>query len=132
LISVKISGVRTVGKKLDRKKEQLEENIMEEIIKTALVDIETPAKKKCHVDTGRLRASIHTEYIGKKQYNYKDNIGNSFDGALSVKLEDDEVLVGTNVEYGQKMEAIDPYLFPAFESSKAGLRSRLRNIKNKL
>ena len=127
-----MTGIKTVGKNIENAKIKLNDNMKKEMITTALVNIETPAKKKCHVKTGRLRASIHTEYMGNKGYSYKNNIGNSFNGALSVKLDKDDVVVGTNVEYATKMEALDPYLFPAFENAKPILRKRLKEAVKKI
>lgn len=74
---------------------------VDNIARTAALMVESEAKKLCPVDTGRLRASITTEKIGKAAY-----------------------AVGTNVEYApyvefgtRKMRA-QPYLRPALERVK--------------
>ena len=36
-----------------------------------------------------------------------------------------DVIVGSNVVYAQKIERLDPYLFPAMEKSKSDLKSRI-------
>ena len=84
------------------------------LVEVALVDVESYMKKNdIPVDTGRLRASIHTKFKNgmSKQYTpesetYSDNEGNTFDGTLSGKLTIDSVIVGTNVEYAEKINRI--------------------------
>lgn len=70
-------------------------------LQTAGFLVEASAKKKCPVDTGNLRASIHT----------------------SLEEEEKAVYIGTNVEYAacvengtSKMKA-QPYLAPALQEN---------------
>ena len=116
-------------------REEFLRKFTQEIITTGL-EVETDAKLKLttdeHIDTGRLRASIHTEYKGHTSHNYSDMEGNSFQGALNLRLRELDVIVGTNVVYAQKIERLDSYLFWAFEKNKAPLTRRLRNIINSL
>jgi hypothetical protein len=96
--------------------EKMKKGILDALVKTALVDIETPAKQNVRVDTGRLRASIHTEYMGHF-------------GDLSIKPTNSlQVIVGTNVEYAVYVERRYPFLFPAFESSRSALISRISDV----
>ena len=95
--------------------EKIKERVKSALRETAMVDVETPAKRQCRVDTGRLRASIHTEYFGNS-------------GKFTIAPKHDlEVIVGTNVDYGRYVERRYPFLFPAFESSRSALLQRLKN-----
>ena len=83
-----------------------------------LVKIETVAKNKLttdgHVDTGRLRASIHTEYLGTRRI-------------LPGKITDElGVVVGTNVEYAKYVERLDSYLGYAYKKARPILLRRVR------
>lgn len=62
------------------------------------------AKQIAPVRTGRYRSSIHLESPSKSDYRYSDNKGRSFDGGFSEKPADDEIFVGTNVEYAGFLE----------------------------
>jgi hypothetical protein len=111
----------------------LEEKIKEAIKQTALIDVETRAKQNLtsggHVDTGRLRASIHTSFRGNTGHSYSDNQGGRFNGSLSESPRSElEFLVGTNVVYANYIERRFNYLQSAFENGKQRLQSRLRNI----
>ena len=109
---------------------QVEESVFNALKKTALEDVETPAKLRCRVDTGRLRASIHTEYFGrsgKLSISPKHKFfGRS--GKLSISPKHKfEVVVGTNVIYAVYVERRYPYLFPALENSRSALLQRLKS-----
>jgi len=98
----------------DRLKQELKEIGLE----TALVDIETEAKLKLtrdkHIDTGRLRASIHTEYEGSPLHIL---------GGISGPL---DWVVGTNVGYAWKIEKIDSYVIWAFKRAKPKYLTRCK------
>ena len=74
-------------------------------------EVVTDAKKKItqdkHIDTGRLRASI---------------------GVLSFRRDGLGVEVGTKVEYAEKIEKIDSFLFHAWEENRAKFINRLKKI----
>lgn len=127
-VEINLSGERQLRRRLNELPEQVQEAILQEMIETALTDIETEAKRNCRVDTGRLRSSIHTEFKGRRDYNYTDDEGRGFSGELNIAIRDNEVVVGTNVEYSKKIEAQYPYLFPAFERAKPALKRRLLNV----
>jgi hypothetical protein len=68
------------------------------------VEIETVAKRNVPVDSGRLRASIITVTRNATTFNYTDREGGSYDGMLrTVRARQGEVIVGTNVEYAEKI-----------------------------
>jgi len=62
------------------------------------------ATKNCPVDSGRLRASISYRVGKDKAVNYKNNANSeSWDDDLD-KTDENKVLIGTNVEYAQRIE----------------------------
>lgn len=83
-----------------------------EQLQTAGFMIERDAKKNCPVDTGNLRASIHT------------------------KMEESELAcyVGTNVEYavyveeGTSRQKAQPFLMPAAEQNKEAINNLFRGL----
>jgi hypothetical protein len=123
---------------------RVQDEVKKTLIKSALVDVETVAKQILtaggHVDTGRLRASIHTEYLGQTGHSYSaSSVGaktgakakqTNFDGGLSAKPSHElEVIVGTNVEYARRIHYEQtPYLQSALENARANLLSRFKNI----
>ena len=99
------------------------------------INIESEAKNEItrfnHVDTGRLRSSIHYESSTvNRNFRYSDNEGNSFDGSLGVNPDEFEVYVGTNVVYADKIRDINDYLFPPKERERVKLIRRLRHQLN--
>ena len=73
--------------------------------------VETDAKRRLsgelgsarHIVTGRLRASVHTEFKGENSFKgVKDS--ETKDGKLNVPIGELEAVVGTNVEYAPKIE----------------------------
>lgn len=112
-MTVRIDGDRILKSQLEKLKLLFPEECRQIVAEVALVDVETYAKaNEIPVDTGRLRNSIHTEFVNgfggliPKPTNYKDDAGNSFDGKLSASLDNDSVVVGTNLEYAQKINRI--------------------------
>ena len=85
------------------------------------LDIETDAKEKItedhHVDTGRLRASLHTENPKTSTNQYSDGTGRSFKGKLSETPKDNQVFIGTNVKYAQFIERRDSYMRYAYDKN---------------
>mgnify|MGYP002781198879 CR=1 FL=1 len=118
-VSVKLSSasVSKALRNIDKYKVYAVNQVKEEIAYTAL-SVESDAKRRCPVKTGRLRASIKTL------------IASSGLGAI----------VGTPVEYaadvefGSSSRKAKPYLFPAAESARAGFIARLKQIfkRNKI
>jgi len=87
------------------------EKVKDEIVLTA-IEIETEAKMKCPVDTGRLRSSIVAMTDRDKM----------------------AALVGTNVEYaayvelGTNNQQPQPFLYPAFFNNAKKMFERLTKI----
>jgi hypothetical protein len=134
---------KDVLRNIDRYKKELKEKTKEVLIETAMKEVETVAKDTLtndgHIDTGRLRASIHTSHWGKTKHAYKcSSTGaktgrkakkTSFDGTLSeAPFNELEVYVGTNVVYAHRIERLDPYLVPAYENGKKMLMVNLKKI----
>lgn len=69
--------------------------------------LEAMMKRRCPVDTGRLRASIHTTLFNQTPaFSYSDKKGNTFDGSFGHAPKTAlTALVGTNVEYAIYIEA---------------------------
>lgn len=98
----------------------LKKKVKDVVVKTAILDIETVAKQKLtidgHVDTGRLRADIHTEYQGGPINILKGRIGE-----LDAKS-------GTNVFYAGYIEDLDPFLTYAYKKAIPKLRVEIQKV----
>jgi HK97 gp10 family phage protein len=84
--------------------------------------IERDAKQLCVVDTGRLRASVSTNWTGSGlNRGETDSQAKVEDGVTSPDEKEFTVKIGTNVEYANFIEhgtsKMDPrpFLFPAYE-----------------
>lgn len=110
MLRTKVIGLGRIAKKFDSLPEALRNELIEISRETAIVDIETVAKQKLtsdgHIDTGRLRASIHTEYKGSPL---------SVLGTVKGPI---DFIVGTNVVYAWMIEKIDSYVLYAFKKAK--------------
>ena len=107
--NVKIEGLKELQAKLNKYSEQKKRQVDTELQTTAL-EIETGAKKRCPVDTGRLRSSIHHR-------------GRDLDYEILT-----DVHYGKYIEYGTSKMGAKPYMFPAFEFAKPGLMQRISEI----
>jgi len=106
-IQFNIQGVSKLKKEMERLSVQFPDEVRKIILETAIVDIESYAKTNdIPIDTGRLRSSIHTKYTKKIQHNYSDNVGNTYDGTIRESIDINSVVVGTNVEYAQKINRL--------------------------
>ena len=135
--SVRIRVSQRLRRNLNRLPQNIANDIKGAIVETALTRIETVAKqtltREGHVDTGRLRASIHTRYdTTNSNYIYRDNNGELFNGSLMENPRNDlhkfQIFVGTNVEYAGYIERRFPYLLPAFESAKIYMDRKIQSI----
>ena len=64
-----------------------------------------------HIVTSRLRNSIFVKSAGINSMSYQDKDGKSFISELqSITLSNNEIAIGTNVEYAEKIEIMDSYL----------------------
>jgi hypothetical protein len=76
------------------------------LLKKTAFDIDKGAKLQSPVKTGRLRSSIHVKFRPTDAFLYTDSAGEVHSGGLKTQIvEGKEVIVGTNVEYGRKMDA---------------------------
>lgn len=115
-VKFEFKGDKELQKKLSELAKKMPEEAQKLILETAIIDIESFAKSNTiPVDTGRLRASIHTKYVKSVNvanssthgnYSYSDNKGNSYDGSLSESVDINSVVVGTNVVYASKINRI--------------------------
>lgn len=79
-------------------------------------------KQDRHIVTSRLRNSVFVKTTNeakiKDQANYSDNQGNSFNGDLTtVRLRNNEAAFGTNVEYAEKIERLDSFIYWGFQNA---------------
>lgn len=136
MVRAKVSGLEQIGRNATEFEKKLIKALNGALVQSALVDVETVAKKKLtqdgHIDTGRLRASIHTTYKGKEHYSYADNDGKAFSSRLDVKRKENAVYVGTDVEYSTKIEALDSYLHYAHKNAKSKTDRRLKKAMDKV
>lgn len=133
--TVKVTGVKEALASL--KKWQV---IKTEACRIALKEIgfkvEAQAKGACPVDTGRLRASISTNWSGSPMNEGKT--GSRAKSGDGIKRPGGPpglcVVVGTNitygpfVEHGTKKQNAQPYLFPAYFSHEGEVEKRLSRI----
>jgi len=120
-ITIKIEGMEELKKNIAFYK-LLAPEACRRGLKTIGLKVETYAKQMCPVDTGRLRASISTNWSGSGMAEGKTGAkAQAGDGMPEPPGEKGMVVaVGTNVFYGpyqehgtSKMEA-RPYLYPAY------------------
>jgi hypothetical protein len=114
MISVDLKGDNKLREQLHILSGLMEDKVKAMILEVAFVDIETFAKKEVPVDTGRLRASIHTKFKSKgdakalplpesqQTFSYTSE-GQTYNGTLREPIKELEVIVGTNVEYAKKI-----------------------------
>lgn len=104
----------------DRAGEKLVNDLMNELITTGFL-IESGYKINVLVDTGRLRSSVHTEWKLE---------GKDRQGGQEFQLKDDEVKVGSNVNYAEHVEFRHKNfaLTDAYRKETAGLMQRLQKI----
>jgi len=120
-------------KKFDSLTEEIQKAMIDELRVTGFM-IESAYKIGVPVDTGRLRSSIHTEHSDQTSFSYSDSKGNTFTGSLGYRLKPTQVVVGTNVEYAEKIEYMGGKikgkgaLLTAFEAETKGLPERLAKL----
>lgn len=139
---VTIRGSQRIIDNMDEFKKKILKATHKAMVTTALIDIESVAKSKLtsdgHIDTGRLRSSIHTAYPnsmgveGQNTHNYTDRYGTRFMSRLDVDSQQFQVVVGTTVEYGVYIENMDSFLFYAFNKSKTKFKKRMKKEIGKI
>jgi len=113
-VSIELKGFDGLLSKVKLLVPRVRAGAQEAVAETALL-IETDAKLLAPVDTGRLRASIHTEL--------------SPDGLKAMVL--DGVTYGVFMEFGTRYIKARPFLFPAYEKNRAAFVALLK-AKTKL
>ena len=99
-------------KSLNDYEDSVDKKTKDALVKCALA-IERDAKRKCPVDTGRLRGSISTDL---SQINsYEATIGTNVEYAI-------------HVEYGTHKQSAKPYLRPAYNQNVNKLTQELKQI----
>lgn len=125
-ITVKVDTTKWKGK-VRNYRAKVHRNLSNEIQATAL-EIDRGAKREVPVDTGRLRASIHPQFKSTTGFQYADGEGGLFDGLIQVNLGIFEAIVGTNVQYAQKIEDQTQFLETASKSAQRSFEQRLKKI----
>lgn len=101
-----------------------------------LTNAQTLAKNKLksdrHIVTSRLRNSIYVKTFDRKnEGTYRDNKGKTYNNRIEVKIAENEMAVGTNVEYAEKIEFLyDSFLYWGVKHSDAEQMGR--DISQKL
>ena len=105
-----------------RKYQFIKKKAIKDRLKKQAFKIELSAKKMCPVDTGRLRASLSTNWAGSSMSEGKTGGQAKSDDGVKKPTGPKELVyaVGTNVDYAEGVEqgtskqSAQPYLFPAY------------------
>jgi len=122
-MKINTRDVNAVLNDLDQAGDEIIKALMEELLLTALM-IESGYKSHVLVDTGR------TSHKGKTSYSYTDQQGKSYNGKLNEIPKEQEIKVGTNVNYAIYVEERwkNYAMQKAFERETEGLQDRLNAI----
>lgn len=117
-----MAGIQTIIKWYGKEQEKRLTTGINNGIKKCGFRIEKDAKQLCVVDTGRLRASISTNWTNSGMtYGKVDDKAEETDGVTQPNDNQFTVQVGTRVEYASCVEfgtiyvPQRPFLFPAYE-----------------
>lgn len=136
-MSVRVEGIQQAVQALEDYKDSKTKELQDDIDET-VINVERKAKKQLtsdgHIDTGRLRASIHPIFSNKTDasYTYSDNEGNTFDGGTGESAGSMEGIVITNVDYAMKIEAMDSYMFKSWEDERPEFIDRIRKTLGRI
>jgi HK97 gp10 family phage protein len=86
-----------------------------DIVMETCFGIETTAKIRCPVDTGALRASIHTEPLSETS------------GEVGTNIE-----YSVYVEYGTSKMGAQPYMTPAAEAERRHFMRKMSDLESRL
>lgn len=136
---------RQLQRNLEAIPEKFKKAVKGAMIKSALRDVESPAKQNCRVDTGRLRSSIHTEYTRthgnreRREHNYnsysqgrrerattRSRARANWTSKINTTIGPMEVIVGTDVSYAKKIERLDGFMVSAYETSKPKMKREIQ------
>lgn len=140
-LHIEVNGIEELNADFKRFGQRAKDAIKRAVDRTALA-VETDAKEKLksdgHIITGRLRSSIHSELKEGQQFTYRNDKGETFNGALNEKIGELEAVTGTNVhyapyiEFGTKYIAADPYMGHAAVKQDKKLKDRVIEEINKI
>jgi len=97
-----------------------ESSPMTKALRKSALRLETNIKKSPNmpVDTGRLRSSFHAKFRPSEVYMYTIKSGETFNGSLKeVIKENQEVIVGSNVEYGPLQNHIKRFMIDGYNTT---------------
>jgi hypothetical protein len=86
----------------------------------AKMNAQNKLKSDRHIVTSRLRNSIYVQHNSnnnKQSKSYSDNEGKTFNAEMSVPLRPDEAAFGTNVDYAEKIERLDSFIYWGFKNA---------------
>ena len=137
---VGVSGLMDLNQEFDDMKNALTEEIITALMRGGMI-IEAEAKRRCPVDTGRLRASIWTDVERLDETTFRLSMGASGETKTTVGVEREKDWrgksrakygVGTNVEYAKFVEfgtskmAAKPFLRPAIDAKAKDVVEEIR------
>jgi hypothetical protein len=113
---------RALFSKLDQAKINIPNMVYDGLVKflfTAKMNAQNKIKADRHIVTSRLRNSIYVKSKSKFQdkVEYNDNEGNRFDADIEVDLDKHEAAFGTNVDYAEKIERLDSFIWWGFRNA---------------
>ena len=140
MIKVELKGLDELQRKLVKLEKDFPEETHQGLLDAGFY-IQKLAKRLCHVDTGRLRASISVNWTGSGLSNGAvENKAKRSDGVKEPKDKQFAVVIGTRVDYaiyqelGTKKMQARPYLRPAFfyglEKVREFIQKRVRERGN--
>lgn len=123
------NSLNQVLDQFDKASEEIRAKLYDELVITGLM-MESDYKLKVLVDTGRLKSSAWTKHKRNTSFNYTDALGRSFNGDLDYRLGENEVVVGTNVNYAIYVEERwkNKAFQNAYDKNTKGLIDRLQKI----
>ena len=138
-IEIDRGSVKRFEKSSKRYGKESAKALLRAIMRTAFA-VESDAKRRLqgqlgsarHWVTGRLASSVHVEAKGENTFEgVKDS--EAKDGKLNVSVKELEAVVGTNVEYAQKIEFdYDSFIMFGYNRQAKNLPKRVQEEWNKL
>jgi phage gpG-like protein len=108
------------------------EKSMRKLMSSVALVIMDAAKRAAPVITGRYRSSIHIEYGGGGQMSGATDLsGTKWTERFSQQPADDEIFVGTNVVYAEKVEKKHQTLENATNDGQFYLTRKINELANK-
>ena len=139
LVSIELTNMKEVNRSFRQYGNKAVNAIRKAVLRTGLA-AETDGKMRLngelgsgrHWVTGRLGTSVHMETKEKNTFKAVEN-SKAKDGRLNVPVEDLEAVVGSNVEYGPKIEFdYDSFIRWAGENQEGKFPKRVTEELNKI